>query len=159
MAKSIVKRFSIAFQRKRKAAAPKGTSWCPTCNKYKDISEFSRLKKTYNGLDYYCKQCKKAYNESRRENRASSDRKRNYGISDEEYQALKIAQGGVCAICGQSEIRIHKGAQMDLCVDHDHETGEVRGLLCWHCNAGLGHFRDDPQNLSAAIDYLMGLHR
>lgn len=84
---------------------------------------------------------------------------RNYGITQEEYEELKAQQGDVCAICGQPEVRVHKGIKVDLCVDHDHETGKVRGLLCARCNHGLGNFKDSPENLSNAIDYLMGMNR
>ena len=59
-----------------------------------------------------------------------------------------MAQEEACAICGYPQF------SEDLSIDHCHETGEVRGLLCKHCNLGLGHFRDDPERLKAAIDYL-----
>lgn len=72
--------------------------------------------------------------------------KRRYGISLEEYQKMYDAQGGLCAICNDPyDI---------LCVDHCHKTGTVRGLLCDACNHGLGRFKDEPNLLSRAIDYL-----
>lgn len=58
------------------------------------------------------------------------------------------AQGSVCAICRLDE----PGRAWS--VDHDHDTGAVRGVLCWHCNIALGHFRDDPLRLASAIKYL-----
>lgn len=68
---------------------------------------------------------------------------RHYGLTSKEADMLK--EGAVCAICGTTE---------DLCVDHDHKTGRVRGVLCrWH-NSGLGHFKDNPDNLRKAAEYL-----
>ncbi len=59
-------------------------------------------------------------------------------------------QGGGCAICGK------RPGKVSLHVDHDHETGEVRGLLCVGCNNALGQFRDDLELLARASDYLVG---
>jgi recombination endonuclease VII len=74
-----------------------------------------------------------------------------YGITGDEYWALYEAQGGECAICGRA-----KGLRKRLSVDHDHRTGEVRGLLCTPCNRGiLGHVRDDVLTLIRAIRYLI----
>lgn len=74
-----------------------------------------------------------------------------YGISLEEYRAMEKEQGSVCAICNQSETA--KGF-LRLSVDHCHETGEVRGLLCANCNRMIGMAKDDPAILEAAIRYL-----
>ena len=70
-----------------------------------------------------------------------------YGISVEEYDQMFKNQDGVCAIC-------HKPDKV-LCVDHDHNTGEIRGLLCAQCNTALGKFRDDPLLLQRAAEYVM----
>jgi len=59
-------------------------------------------------------------------------------------------QDGVCAICGGPP----NGRGEHFYVDHDHETNDVRGLLCCNCNSGLGHFKEDPAKLQAASDYL-----
>lgn len=72
-----------------------------------------------------------------------------YGISKEEYDAIYEHQGGLCAICRRAT-----GATRRLSVDHDHESGLVRGLLCRVCNNLLGHVRDDPRALRRAISYL-----
>lgn len=75
--------------------------------------------------------------------------KKRYGITLQEYDNMLAAQDGVCAICGK-ECR----KNMFLSVDHDHETGAIRGLLCDDCNNGLGKFFDDVSLLQKAIDYL-----
>lgn len=77
-----------------------------------------------------------------------------YAITVELYNEMLEQQGGVCAICRGEETRTVKGTICSLAVDHDHETGRVRGLLCQACNAALGGFRDDPALLERAADYL-----
>jgi hypothetical protein len=72
-------------------------------------------------------------------------------MSPQQYEALHQAQGGKCLICKTSDPGGHGGK---LHVDHSHETGKVRGLLCTNCNRGLGFFQDQIENLTAAINYL-----
>jgi hypothetical protein len=81
---------------------------------------------------------------------------RTFGLTVEQYDAMVLAQGGVCAICGRPEVVKHhsSGKVRALAVDHDHETGDVRGLLCGRCNRGLGLFGDDADRLRAAALYL-----
>lgn len=74
----------------------------------------------------------------------------NYGISQADYDALLSKQNYVCAICGNKETSKYKY----LSVDHCHYTKKVRGLLCSHCNKGLGLFKDNTQTLQNAITYL-----
>lgn len=76
---------------------------------------------------------------------------RQYGITVEDYDRMLAAQGGGCAICGGTDPQRNRKW---FCVDHDHETGVVRGLLCMNCNDGLGRFADDPAQLRAAAAYL-----
>jgi hypothetical protein len=71
-----------------------------------------------------------------------------YGITPEDYDRLLEDQGGGCAICGKPP------DGMALHVDHCHETGRVRGLLCFSCNAGLGQFKHDPDLLEEALVYV-----
>jgi hypothetical protein len=71
-------------------------------------------------------------------------------VDEQGWADVLEIQGGVCAICGLSP---ETGAR-PLCVDHDHETDDVRGLLCPTCNGGLGMFRDDPALLVTAAQYL-----
>lgn len=80
-------------------------------------------------------------------NRAQKLKSR-YGISIEEYEQIFKKQNGVCAICAgtNSEKRLH--------VDHDHESGKVRGLLCFKCNYALGLLNEDTQIISTLLEYL-----
>lgn len=71
-------------------------------------------------------------------------------LSWEETERLFDAQRGKCAICDDSIALEHRR----FAVDHDHQTGKVRGLLCLRCNVGLGHFRDNVTFLKAALNYL-----
>lgn len=87
-------------------------------------------------------------------------RKSKYGITEEQFNSLLEAQGGKCAIC-QNVLNHrdsgddYRGREYCLHVDHNHETGIVRGLLCGRCNRGLGFFGDDVELLSAAWVYLL----
>lgn len=72
-----------------------------------------------------------------------------YGISLEEYNQILSKQGNACAIC---KLRCSTGR--NLCVDHDHSSGVVRGLLCLNCNRGIGNMRDDPTLLTRAANYI-----
>lgn len=73
--------------------------------------------------------------------------KSRYGITPERFDELYSQQHGKCAICKQTY-------HATLHIDHDHSNGEIRGLLCNNCNRGLGHFKDDPERLQEAIQYL-----
>lgn len=78
-----------------------------------------------------------------------------FGISLTDYERIFEEQGGVCAMCHEAEtVRVH-GRVRRLAVDHDHETGQRRALLCHHCNIALGVLRDDPARCEAARDYLL----
>lgn len=74
-----------------------------------------------------------------------------YKITGDDYDALLDEQNGCCAICRVPQEDIAKS----LCVDHNHDTGEVRGLLCHRCNTGLGHFNDEIKHLMRATQYLL----
>ncbi len=78
--------------------------------------------------------------------------KRKYGITPKEYNEMYDKQYGKCAICGvhQSEL------ERVFCVDHDHKTGEIRGLLCNDCNSVLGYCKDNQFILLKSIEYLSG---
>lgn len=75
-----------------------------------------------------------------------------YGLESKEYKQLLIEQAGLCKICMRAGGR-------KLVIDHSHETGKVRGLLCQTCNTALGKFQDNPTILQSAIDYLNSTNR
>lgn len=77
-----------------------------------------------------------------------------YGITLEEFEILEKSQEGVCAICKKTETWVRDGKVFRLSVDHCHDTGKIRGLLCKACNTGIGYFLHDPELLQAAIRYL-----
>lgn len=93
--------------------------------------------------------------------------KRFYGLSLEDYEAMRAAQGYRCAICQRHEDELPQrksgrprldgkpiAAATKLVVDHDHETGKIRGLLCGWCNSGIGSFQDRADWLSGAVAYV-----
>ena len=73
--------------------------------------------------------------------------KHRYGISYLEYEELLA--NAACGICGANS-----SSRGKLCLDHDHESGRIRGFLCTECNLALGYLRDDPELLRRAIEYL-----
>lgn len=114
-----------------------------TCTKCKtekpmDAINFPLHNKTKSGFDSWCRACRSEYR-----NANCRGKFRNV-ISDEALAEIK-ATTKQCVICGDAT---------KLVVDHSHKTGKVRGLLCSHCNRGLGHFRDDPMLLEFAAQYL-----
>lgn len=81
-----------------------------------------------------------------------------YGITEDDYQRMLREQEGKCAICGTTDPRLAlptRSKSDRFCVDHDHATGRVRGLLCSPCNTGLGHFGDNTETMAAAVRYLL----
>ena len=73
-----------------------------------------------------------------------------YGLTKEQFIDLAEKQGYSCLVCNTNS----KTAPYRLAVDHDHTTGEIRGLLCSTCNWGIGVLGDDPDLISKAVDYL-----
>lgn len=110
--------------------------------------------KNYTKYKEITNRCKRAWDlkhqDKIREHRQNYRRKKGlhyYIITEEAYRVLYDAQGGKCAICGSFDER-------RLAVDHNHITGQIRGLLCFKCNIGLGWFKDDPVFLEKAVGYL-----
>lgn len=76
-----------------------------------------------------------------------------YGLSLERFEAMKLSQGGLCAACGSPG-----SSRGELCVDHNHSTGAVRGLLCDRCNVALGYALESPAILRGLADYIERTH-
>lgn len=115
---------------------------CSQCGTSKPLVSFSKDRTTYDGLRSNCRDC--AVNSQR-----DYDLRRLYGITSAEYDKMYLAQDGLCEICSTPMIDAR-----DACVDHNHKTGAVRGLLCGGCNRGLGQFGENIVNLKLAIEYL-----
>lgn len=116
-----------------------------TPNKYRRINQF-----------YCSSKCgQHVSNRKKRIRLAHIDycRKRLYGITGPEYATMLTKQNYLCAICQGPEKRKRNGKQMRLCVDHDHRTGKIRGLLCSACNMVIGKL-ESPELLRRAAMYL-----
>lgn len=128
---------------------------CKDCQTEKPLSEFYKNNRSKDGLTHYCQPCqtiriKRTPNYEANVRQASLKKK--YGITLDDYDDLLEKQNGVCGICHLPEPESSRFNY--LCVDHDHNTGYVRGLLCYNCNTALGKFMDSIDNLRSAIDYL-----
>lgn len=114
-----------------------------------------RLRVTKDGLCQRCRDRRYYETNGPRERRAAKRRpvawRIKYGLTEQAYLAMNLAQGGLCAICRQAQATKQKSR---LCVDHCHQTGRVRGLLCDRCNRALGLFADSAERLDVAIKYL-----
>lgn len=112
-----------------------GFCWCITCREWIPGDRFVTDRSRSTGKASSCRPCASF--------RSTACR---YGLTMSELQALFDKQSSTCLICERS------GKKLE--VDHDHETGAVRGLLCSRCNKGLGQFCDDPSMLKRALAYL-----
>lgn len=136
---------------RRHSAVPEGSKYCPQCEEIKAIEEFGSNKANTAGRAAYCRPCHNRTMAEIKAKKHGSVRgyhlKRRYGLTEQEVASLGHGQGELCLIC------LHRRS---LHVDHDHVSGGYRGLLCFGCNGGLGQFKDDPQVMRAAVDYLEG---
>lgn len=117
---------------------------CFTCKVEKPLSGFHKDKTGVHGVYGECKECACA-------RRRNNYYVREYGLSLEEFQALVDLQNSSCAIC---EDPLDLDDRRRTHVDHDHETGIVRGILCVNCNVAIAGLRHNPIILKAAIAYL-----
>lgn len=125
---------------REKVGVPQGHKRCPDCGEIKSHSEWERNPTSSDGWSSYCRVCRAVRNRE-------SYFKRKYGISMTERDAMLAEQFGICCIC------LAASAEH---VDHDHETGRVRGVLCFSCNAALGQFKDQPGVIRRAAAYVEG---
>lgn len=128
---------------------------CTMCKIDHPLSDYYSKKGSKDGKDYRCKHChsvmQKRYRKLnpekfKRQHRAEK-LKRLYGMSLEEYDRRVQEQSGKCAVCD-------KQPESNLCVDHDHTTQQVRGLLCSPCNRAIGLLGDNTEGLTKALTYL-----
>jgi hypothetical protein len=140
---------------------------CNTCGVEKPLTEFYKDTHNNGGVRHRCRDCervvrssedakqrqreatarwRKAHPEDNKKSSKNTKLKQAYGISLSDYQAMVEKQKGKCAICGD-KVALH--------VDHDHETGKVRELLCCHCNKGLSGFKDSPLLTEKGTRYLL----
>lgn len=162
---------------------------CGHCKVEKPFEDFGFNRGSNDGRAYTCKSCLKNMRDTRnldlsecekrrRENRLFRDQQRvsnpearrieaykaRYGLSIEDYNAMLAAQEGRCAVCRlaglteKPDLCAAEGKK-GLCVDHDHTTNRVRGLLCWRHNFAIGHCHDSIIELQAVIDYLKNTTR
>jgi hypothetical protein len=127
--------------------------YCPDCDEYRLKGEFGTEGAR---LNRRCLVHAREFRLGRAESRRRSPERaarllRVYGMGDGEYEALLESQGGGCAICGATQ----NEAKKLMPVDHCHKTGRVRGILCFRCNTGIGHFKESADLLLKAADYLM----
>lgn len=146
---------------------------CRKCGLFKSISNFYKQNSARRGYRTRCKSCIKPqaheinkknylarksngyYDKFDRIDRKRRELKAKYGITLEEYHTILNNQEGKCAIClGEIKVKYKDKKETFFCVDHDHVTGYVRGLLCVQCNAALGQFKENVENLERAIKYL-----
>lgn len=117
-----------------------GCLTCNRCSHHGPVAEFMKDPKSAHGYRRTCSRC--------------LNLKRLYGITSVEFRAMLEAQGGVCAICKQPHTPDRSGWTKHLCVDHDHATGAIRGLLCQTCNVMLAAIESDLTRAESAVAYL-----
>lgn len=137
---------------------------CNKCGHPKPLDDFHRNRANKDGRANRCKAChklwydatdqvgkSKQWHDANPKSRRNAHLKYQFGISQADYESMLLAQNGVCAICEAPE---PGGGAACFHVDHDHETGRIRKLLCNRCNLGIGYFRDNPNLLRTAATYL-----
>ena len=127
--------------------------YCPSCRRVLPLTSFVRNRSTRSGFGSYCRPCQAAKAAESLKRVHGSGRhyhlKRRYGLGADEVLALLETQSSLCLICRRPvDARTAH-------VDHDHVTGNVRGILCFRCNAGMGQFADSPEVLARAARYLL----
>lgn len=133
-----------------KTARVGDTKTCTHCGEFKPLDEYDRNKGNRDGRASWCRACTRALNAGwqrtpeAKAKRARDHLRRAYGLTSEEHASLK-SQG--CAACGVMGRK--------LVVDHNHTTGQRRGLLCYPCNNALGQLGEDPRRFEALLKYLL----
>ena len=141
---------------------------CKGCGKtkarfcfYKDLTKEAKCKpcvrkarKTfYSGNRDRIKQRVRNYRSQYPEKIKDTKLKQDFGITLEQYNKKLLSQDGACAVCKLPETQLWRGKKISLSVDHDHTTGQVRGLLCMTCNRALGLLKENTLNMFQLILY------
>lgn len=125
---------------------------CCHCGRVLSLKQFNKCVTNKDGWHKQCKRCR--HNKYLGTYESPSGRRARlkyvYGITEDEYNTLFDKQHGCCAICGVHQSQLTRR----LHIDHDHQTGEIRGLLCMKCNRALGYFDDSIDHMTIAIQYL-----
>lgn len=126
---------------------------CCKCKIEKPFSEYHKRSNRPCGHRSRCKECCKVYKTKRRDGyRREYELMKSYSMTIDDYNKMLNLQDGRCKICGSDSQDMKR--KKFLCVDHNHETGKVRGLLCDKCNRGIGLLNDDIETLKNAVKYL-----
>jgi hypothetical protein len=138
-----------------------GQKECSFCHVWRPLEDFYRRLESSTGYTSQCRYCKNEKHPSRPiapEIRRRYYLAHRYDMTPEEYEDLWEAQDGRCAICQKIAhvMDLRTGSPRRLAIDHDHQTGKIRGLLCHDCNVAIGHLNDDVEILYKAISYLEG---
>ena len=111
---------------------------CRKCYRLLPLTDFRFTNKELNRRHPICRSCRNIHRQVTRK-------------GSKEFDAILAEQGGCCAICGVHYL----DSKNKFRIDHNHETLQIRGLLCQYCNSGLGFFKDSPTRLAMAIEYLV----
>lgn len=147
----------LAYQRAyakahRKEAVERSSAWQAS---HRDRFNATQREMYHRDVDKQ-RERSRSYHAEHPEKAQNRSLKRKYGINLTQYNALAAEQCGSCSICGRvpcEDPDVSKTVQR-LVVDHDHETGKIRGLICHKCNRALGLFGDDPSVVSKAAEYM-----
>lgn len=150
-------RVALNYERRLQAIAQCDTITCIKCDTTKVVQEFPSDPLRKEGSTHRCKTCTKKdldkwvlkNREYVRKSSADGHYRRKYGITAEQKLNLISEQHGKCAIC-----KTELSDNIHICVDHDHVTGLIRGILCRKCNTGIGQFSDDIEIIENALEYL-----
>jgi len=123
---------------------------CTKCGIDKPLEKFYVAKKGRLGRFAHCKVCHNQYRTNNPDHYKQKDRsahlRRAYGLDEHGFASILASQDGGCAICGKLKAK--------MCVDHCHQTGAIRGILCGSCNTAIGNLGDNAEGVTRALFYL-----
>ena len=144
-------------RRKRLGVEVGAAKVCRKCGQKSD--HYYADSRNFDGLQSICAKCSTiksaAQYRAHRYRRKMYNRERNSGLTAAQIEQMLRDQDGLCLIC-DSRIELDGRGANSAVIDHRHDTGEIRGILCSHCNRGLGLFREDMCALHRAIEYIAG---